>query len=94
VTGDAAVVRRRVLVSGRVQGVFFRDACRHEAAAAGVRGWVRNRGDGGVEAVFEGPVRGVERMVAWCHLGPPRARVTGVEVTEEAPVGEAGFRVG
>ena len=82
------------MVSGRVQGVFFRDACRHEAAAAGVRGWVRNRGDGQVEAVFEGPPPGVERMVAWCHAGPPRALVTAVRVTEEEPVGEAGFRVG
>ena len=93
-TGDGAVVRRRVLISGRVPGVFFRDACRHEALAAGVRGWVRNRGDGGVEAVFEGPRQGVERMVAWCHSGPARARVTKVEAAEEPPIGEAGFRVG
>ncbi|TML41385.1 MAG: acylphosphatase [Actinobacteria bacterium] len=93
-SGEADVVRRRVLVSGRVQGVFFRDACRHEARAAGVSGWVRNRGDGQVEAVFEGPLAAVERMVAWCHVGPARALVTGVKVTEEPPVGEPGFRVG
>jgi acylphosphatase len=94
VSGEADVVRRRVLVSGRVQGVFFRDACRHEAKAAGVRGWVRNRGDGQVEAVFEGPAPAVERMIAWCHVGPPRASVTAVQVTEEPPVGEPSFRVG
>jgi len=87
------VVRRRVVVSGRVQGVWFRDTCRREALARGVRGWVRNLSNGDVEAVFEGDPIAVDAMVAWCHHGPPRAVVTGVRVTDEAPTGEAGFRV-
>ena len=86
-------VRRRVLVSGRVQGVWFRESCRAEALAAGVTGWVRNLSDGRVEAVLEGPPAAVERVVAWCHAGPRRARVDAVEVSEQTPVGEAGFRV-
>ncbi|MGH9149308.1 MAG: acylphosphatase [Acidimicrobiales bacterium] len=85
--------RRRVLVSGRVQGVFFRDTCRRLAAASGVTGWVANRADGRVEAVFEGEAAAVEAMVAWCRQGPPHAAVTGVEVAGEAPEGERSFRV-
>jgi acylphosphatase len=83
----------RVVVSGRVQGVWFRESCRDAAVAAGASGWVRNLADGTVEAVFEGPEAAVERVVAWCREGPPRARVDEVQVTAEAPVGEAGFRV-
>jgi acylphosphatase len=90
----SAVIRRRVVVDGRVQGVWFRESCRREAEAAGVAGWVTNRPDGRVEAVFEGDEAGVERLVAWCHRGPSRAVVTSVVVTEEAPQGERGFRVG
>ncbi len=85
--------RRRCVVSGRVQGVFFRDSCRREAAAAGVAGWVRNRGDGRVEAVFEGENGAVDRMVAWCRQGPPHAEVTDVAVTAEPPEGLRGFQV-
>lgn len=88
------MVRRRVVVDGRVQGVFFRDSCQREASIAGVGGWVRNRDDGRVEAVFEGDAAAVERLVAWCRHGPPRAVVTSVSVTDEPPVGERGFRVG
>jgi acylphosphatase len=92
-----AVVRYRVIVSGRVQGVWFRESCRHEAEARGVSGWVRNRNDGRVEAVFEGAERDVAEMVAWCRVGPRAAVVTAVDVTEE-PVDPAagtlsGFRV-
>jgi acylphosphatase len=86
-------VRRRVVVSGRVQGVFFRDTCQREAAAAGVTGWIRNRGDGAVEAVFEGEGDAVERMVQWCRHGPSGARVDRVDVTDEQPEGERTFRV-
>jgi acylphosphatase len=86
--------RRRVVVSGRVQGVFFRDSCQRAAAAAGVSGWVRNRQDGAVEAVFEGEADAVASMVTWCHQGPSHARVDQVEVTTEEPQGERGFRVG
>lgn len=88
-----AVVRRRVVVRGRVQGVWFRDSCRREAEAAGVTGWVRNTLDGDVEAVFEGEPDAVERVIAWCRKGPPRAVVTDVSAREEAPQGERGFRV-
>ena len=73
----------RVLVSGRVQGVFFRYSCAHEARAAGLRGTVRNLSDGRVEAVFQGPKRGVDRLISWCHEGPPAARVSDVAVSWE-----------
>jgi acylphosphatase len=86
-------VRRRVLVSGRVQGVFFRDTCSRQAIAAGVGGWVRNTGDGRVEAVFEGEPLAVDRLVDWCRHGPPRAVVTGIEVRDEPPQGEPYFRI-
>jgi acylphosphatase len=86
-------VRRRVCVSGRVQGVWFRESCRDRAQAAGVGGWVRNRDDGRVEVVLEGAPAAVDEVVAWCREGPRRARVDRVEVTDEAPVGEQGFRV-
>jgi len=87
------VVRRRVVVEGRVQGVWFRETCRRVAADAGVGGWVRNRPDGRVEACFEGEEDGVSRLVSWCRVGPRWAVVTGVEVIEEEPVGEGAFRV-
>lgn len=87
-------VRRRVVVTGRVQGVWFRESCRREAEAAGVRGSVRNRADGSVEAALEGDRGAVERVLAWMHHGPPRARVDQVRVVAEVPVGEQGFRVG
>ena len=82
-----------VVVRGFVQGVWFRESCRREAERRDVAGWVRNRMDGAVEAVFEGPTAAVAEMVAWCRLGPPRAEVSGVDVTEEAPEGLVGFRV-
>ena len=86
-------VRRRALVAGRVQGVWFRESCRDQAQAAGVAGWVRNLADGGVEVVLEGPPGAVDEVLAWCRRGPRRARVDGVDVVDEAPVGEQGFRV-
>jgi acylphosphatase len=73
----------RVLVSGRVQGVFFRYTCAREAASVGLRGTVRNLVDGRVEALFQGPKPDVERLIAWCHEGPPAARVTDVSVAWE-----------
>jgi acylphosphatase len=86
-------MRKRVVVSGRVQGVFFRDTCQREAARNDVTGWVRNRRDGAVEAVFEGDPDAVERMVAWCRHGPSGARVDRVEVTDEEAQGDRAFRV-
>ena len=91
--GMPGVTRVRVVVTGRVQGVWFRDSCRSEARGNGVGGWVRNRSDGAVEAEFEGPTAAVERMVAWCREGPPRAHVEHVDVTPAAPVGDANFRI-
>jgi acylphosphatase len=85
--------RRRVVVSGRVQNVWFRDSCRTEALALGVTGWVRNCPNGDVEAVFEGLPAQVERIVSWSRVGPPRARVDSVAVTEEPARGEAAFTV-
>jgi acylphosphatase len=85
--------RRRVVVRGQVQGVFFRDSCRRRAEEAGVAGSIRNRSDGAVEAVFEGADEAVDDVVRWCGSGPPSARVEAVEVTEEEPVGETGFSV-
>jgi acylphosphatase len=87
------VIRRRVVVRGRVQGVFFRDTCRREARSRGVSGWAANRSDGSVEVVFEGEADAVEQMLAWCGHGPEQASVTSVEVTDEQPQAESGFRV-
>jgi acylphosphatase len=86
-------IRVRVFVTGRVQGVFFRGTCAAEARRLGVVGWVRNVPEARVEAVFEGPEAAVEAMVAWCRHGPNLARVDGVDVSTEEPVGERGFRV-
>ena len=87
------MIRRRVRVTGRVQGVFYRDTCRREARRRDVNGWVSNRPDGSVEAVFEGAEDAVEEMVAWCRRGPAQASVRRVEVREEDPAGESGFSV-
>jgi acylphosphatase len=86
-------VRRRVSVAGRVQGVWFRESCRDQAQAAGVAGWVRNLADGQVEVVLEGSPGAVDEVLAWCRRGPRRAQVDRVDVVDEAPVGEQGFRV-
>ena len=85
--------RSHVIVRGTVQGVFFRASCQQEAVRVGAAGWVANRPDGSVEAVFEGSDDVVAHMVQWCRSGPPRATVTDVEVTSQEPVGEAGFEV-
>jgi acylphosphatase len=81
------------VVSGDVQGVFFRDSTREEAERRGVTGWVTNRSDGAVEAVFEGDSAAVERMVAFCREGPSRADVEHVDASEEEPEGLTGFEV-
>jgi acylphosphatase len=85
--------RVRVLVSGRVQGVFFRASCAERAAALGLSGWIRNVANGDVEAVFEGTDAAVEQIVRWCREGPPLARVDRIDVVDETPTGESGFRV-
>jgi acylphosphatase len=86
-------VRKRVVVYGRVQGVFFRDATLRLAERHGVAGSVRNTTDGTVEAVFEGPPDVVAKLVAFCRAGPRDAAVERVEVYEESPEGLHGFRV-
>lgn len=86
------MVRKRVVVTGHVQGVFFRDSCRREAESRRVHGWVRNNDDGSVEAAFEGDDE-VEQMVAWMRHGPADARVENVDVQTEEPEGLPGFRI-
>jgi acylphosphatase len=87
------IVRRRVIVEGRVQGVGFRVACARAARAQSVNGTVRNLPDRRVEAVLEGPAERVDQVVAWCRVGPSYADVTRVRVTEELPRGETEFRI-
>jgi acylphosphatase len=82
-----------VVVRGLVQGVFFRDSTRRHARRHRVAGWVSNRADGAVEAVFEGEADGVERLVAFSRKGPRGAQVESIEVTEEEPEGLSGFGV-
>jgi acylphosphatase len=88
-------MRRRVhvVVTGRVQGVFFRATCAREARLRGVAGWVANRPDGAVEAVFEGSPDAVEALLAWCREGPPTAHVDEVAMQEEPPAGDRAFSV-
>jgi acylphosphatase len=86
-------VRRRVIVRGNVQGVFFRDSCRREARSRGVTGWVTNRSDGAVEAVFEGDPDAVAALVEFCRRGPRGADVGSVEETSEEPEGLTDFRI-
>ncbi len=82
------------MVSGRVQGVWYRDSCRNQAQMLGVRGWVANRGDGAVVAELEGGAEAVDAVIGWMRVGPPRALVTNVDVTELAGTGDwVGFRV-
>lgn len=88
-----SAIRRRVVVHGHVQGVFFRDSTRQKAGSRGVAGWVANRPDGAVEAVFEGDPEAVESMVRFAHEGPGGAAVAEVEVSEEEPEGLSGFEV-
>lgn len=82
-----------MLVSGMVQGVFFRQAVSEQAHQRGVAGWVRNRSDGRVEAVLEGPQEAVDQIVSWCHRGTPWSSVEDVEVTAEEPEGLDAFRI-
>ncbi|MDD5154776.1 MAG: acylphosphatase [Thermodesulfobacteriota bacterium] len=83
------MVRAHVIINGRVQGVFFRYATQEEATRLGLKGWVKNRRDGQVEAVFEGDEATVEKMLKWCHQGPPHAVVNKVDVNWEDYKGES-----
>jgi len=87
------MIRRRVVVHGYVQGVLFRDSTRRLAQQYGVAGWVSNRADGAVEAVFEGEADAVQRLISFVREGPRGAQVKGVDVSEEEPEGLSGFAV-
>jgi acylphosphatase len=86
-------IRRRVVVHGSVQGVLFRDSCRREARSLGVAGWVTNRRDGAVEAVFEGEPDAVAALVKWCRHGPRGADVESVDEITEEPEGLSRFEI-
>ena len=88
------MVRRRVVVHGEVQGVFFRDTARREASRYGVSGWIHNTAEGTVEAVFEGDRKAVDRMVGFAHEGPSQAEVEHVETFDEEVEGLQGFETG
>jgi acylphosphatase len=88
-----ATIGRRVLVTGLVQGVWFRQTTADVAREAGVAGWVRNLPDGRVEAVLEGEPAAVEAVVAWCHRGPRAARVDSIDITEVPSTGATGFAI-
>ncbi len=87
------MIRRRVLISGRVQGVAFRDTCQRMATEQGVAGWVRNLGDGRVEAVFEGPAEQDDRRMECVHEGPRLADIVDIAVQSEPAQGLTGFVV-
>jgi acylphosphatase len=92
--GQVRMMRARIVISGRVQGVYFRASARDIAHVHRVFGWVRNRAAGDVEAVVEGEEAAVQAFTAWCHAGPPGACVTKVQVTSEPYTGEfEGFRI-
>ncbi|MCK4485203.1 MAG: acylphosphatase [Desulfobacterales bacterium] len=83
-----SMVRAHVIIQGMVQGVFFRAHTRDEAKTYNLTGWVKNRRDGGVEAIFEGREKDVKKVIDWCHKGPPWAHVTDVHVDWEDHTGE------
>ena len=76
-------IRMRLIIEGRVQGVWFRDSTRREAVSLGICGWVKNRRDGAVEVLAEGPEEKVKKLTSWCHHGPPAAEVFAVHETVE-----------
>lgn len=87
------MIRRRVVVHGRVQAVGFRYEARIEAQRLGITGWIRNRSDGAVETEIEGDAASVDAMLAWLDEGPPGADVTSISTADIEPTGERGFRV-
>ena len=80
--------RVNVIISGRVQGVWFRASTKEKADQLGINGWVRNTSDGNVEAVFEGDEETIQKMLDWCHQGPQYARVENVKITKQEPSNE------
>ncbi|MFQ5352485.1 MAG: acylphosphatase [Candidatus Binatia bacterium] len=92
-SGGEKAIALRLLVSGRVQGVWFRASLAEKADALGLAGWVRNLPDGRVEAFVEGDPNAVSRIASWCHDGPPAARVDEVKAVREPPLGLRGFEI-
>jgi acylphosphatase len=86
------VVRRHLILTGHVQGVFFRASVAEAAGNEGVAGWAANRDDGSVEVVLEGPADAVASVVGYCRTGPVNARVDSADVREETPQGLSGFQ--
>ncbi len=86
-------MRAHVRITGKVQGVWYRESTRKEAERHGLDGWVRNREDGSVEAFFDGPDEAVDRMLDWCHEGPPGAEVSAIEHLEDVEEHVRGFEV-
>jgi len=78
------IQQKHVIISGKVQGVWFRASTKQQAEQLGITGWVRNTKQGHVEAVFQGDTVALEQMISWCHQGPPLAHVQAVDVTEES----------
>lgn len=85
-------MRRRVLVEGLVQGVWYRASAEREAVRLNLAGLARNLNDGRVEMIVEGPLDAVDAFVAWARIGPSRAHVTGIEIEGQPPTGQRGFR--
>ncbi len=90
---SSPIKRRRLIIHGRVQGVFFRDTMRRRAESRGVAGWVSNRGNGTVEAALEGRGADIEALIGFCRQGPPGAQVERLEIRDEAPEGLVGFKI-
>ena len=88
-----STIARHVVISGRVQGVFFRDSLRRQAESRSVAGWARNTRDGTVEAVLEGEEHDVESVIEWCRRGPSRAEVTNLEIAPRSPEGLQSFAI-
>lgn len=86
-------VRKKAVVSGRVQGVFFRDTCRRVAQREGVAGSAANLPDGTVEVLLEGDEAAVDRVLEWCRVGTDQSEVQRVDVTDEEPTGAHGFQI-
>jgi len=81
-------IRMRLIIEGRVQGVWFRESTRRQALGFGLTGWVKNRPEGTVEVLVEGPEQEVNQLISWCRKGPPTARVSGIRKTEETWQGQ------
>ncbi|WP_313802072.1 acylphosphatase [Sphingobium sp.] len=87
-----SIIARHLMILGRVQGVFYRNWAVEVANRLGLAGWVRNRVDGSVEAVVEGPQEAVEQFMALAHEGPPAARVARIDVSDVPTEGHASFQ--